>query len=52
LEGVSSVSIEGMLRKKLVVNAKKGFVSDFPVSLDFTVKDPVHWRSRIENASK
>jgi DNA-directed RNA polymerase subunit RPC12/RpoP len=52
LEGVSSVSIEGRLGKKLVVNAKKGFVSNFPVRLDFTVKDPVQWQSRIENASK
>jgi hypothetical protein len=46
------VSIEGRLGKKLVVNAKKGFVSNFPVSLDFTVKDPAQWQSRIENASK
>jgi ribosomal protein S27AE len=52
LGGVSSVSIEGMLGKKLVVNAKKGFVSDFPVSLDFTVKDPVQWQSRIKSTSE
>lgn len=52
LEGVSSVSIEGRLGKKLVVNAKKGFVSNFPVSLDFTVKDPVQWQSRIKSTSE
>lgn len=52
LEGVSVVSIEGMLGKKFVVNAKKGYVSDFPVRLDFTVKDPPQWQNMIEKASK
>lgn len=47
LEGVSSVSVEGMLGKKLVVYAKKGFVSDFPVRLDFSVKEPEQWQGRL-----
>jgi ribosomal protein S27AE len=48
LEGVSSIAIEGMLIKKLVVYAKKGFVSDFPVRLDFSVKEPEQWQGRIK----
>jgi ribosomal protein S27AE len=52
LDGVSSTSVEGMLGKKLVVYAKKGFVSDFPVRLDFSVKDPERWRSMINSASE
>ncbi|MGA2309382.1 MAG: hypothetical protein ABSG57_07530 [Candidatus Bathyarchaeia archaeon] len=51
LEGVSSVSVEGMLGKKLVVYAKKGFVSDFPVRLDFSVKEPALWQGRITAAA-
>ena len=46
------MSIEGRLGKKLVVNAKKGSVSNFPVSLDFTVKDPVQCQSRIKSTSE
>ncbi len=52
LDGVSSTSVEGMLGKKLVVYVKKGFVSDFPVRLDFSVKDPEQWQSVINSASE
>ena len=37
--------------KKLVVYAKKGFVSDFPVRLDFSVKEPTLWQGRITAAA-
>jgi ribosomal protein S27AE len=47
LEGVSSSSVEGVLGKKLAVYVKKGFVSDFPVRLDFNVKEPAQWQGRI-----
>jgi ribosomal protein S27AE len=50
LEAVSSISVEGILSKKLVVYAKKGFVSDFPVRLDFSVKEPEQWQGRIRAA--
>lgn len=51
LEAVSSVTVEGMLGKKLVVYAKKGFVSDFPVRLDFSVNEPTLWQGRITAAA-
>jgi hypothetical protein len=47
LEGVSNVTTEGTIGKKLVVYAKSGFVSDFPVRLDFSVRDPKQWQSSI-----
>jgi hypothetical protein len=52
LDGVSSTSVEGILAKKLVVYAKKGFVSDFPVRLDFSIKNPEQWQSMINSASE
>jgi ribosomal protein S27AE len=52
IEGISSTSIEGMLGKRLVVYAKKGFVSDFPVRLDFSVRDPAQWQSTIIGTSE
>lgn len=52
LEGVANVSVEGMLQRKLVVYAKKGFVSSFPVRLDFSVQDPAQWQGRIMSALK
>lgn len=52
LEGISNVSVEGTLQKKVVVYAKKGFISSFPVHLEFLVKDPVQWQNRIISSSK
>lgn len=52
LEGVANVSVEGAFVKKLVVSAKKGFVSTFPVRLDFSVKEPAQWQNRIMSAVK
>jgi hypothetical protein len=52
LEGVSSVTAEGTIGKKLVVYAKSGFVSDFPVRLDFSVRDPKQWQGLITSTSK
>lgn len=52
LEGVVNVSVEGTFIKKLVVSAKKGFVSNFPVRLDFLVKEPTRWQNRIISALK
>jgi ribosomal protein S27AE len=51
LEAVSNVSAEGKLGKKLVVYAKKGFISDFPARLDFSVKEPLLWQDRIAAAT-
>ena len=51
LEAVSSASSEGRLGKKLVVYAKKGFISDFPARLDFSVKEPSVWQDRITAAT-
>ncbi len=52
LEGISNTSVEGTLQKKLVVYAKKGYVSSFPVRLDFLVRDPVQWQSSIISSVK
>jgi hypothetical protein len=52
LEGVANVAVEGTLAKRLIVYARKGFVSSFPVRLDFSVKDPVHWKERILSTSE
>ena len=52
LEGVANVSVEGTFAKKLVVYVKKGFVSSFPVRLDFLVKEPAQWQNRIISALK
>jgi hypothetical protein len=51
LEGISNVSVEGMLQKKLVVYAKKGFISSFPVHLEFLVKDPIQWQNNMMSSS-
>jgi len=50
LEAVSNVSIEGTFPKKLVVYAKKGYISSFPVRLDFLVKEPKQWADKIASA--
>lgn len=52
LEGVTDVSVEGILIKRVVIYAKKGFVSNFPVRLDFSVKEPSIWQEKIISAVK
>lgn len=52
LEGISNTSIEGTFQKKLVVHAKKGFVSSFPVHLEFLVKNPLQWQNKIMSMLK
>ena len=52
LEGISNVSVEGTFKKKVVVHAKKGFVSSFPIHLEFIVKDPSQWQSKIMSSFK
>jgi hypothetical protein len=52
LEGLEHVSVEGRFTKRLAVYAKKGFVSSFPVRLDFFVEDPQQWQNRIAVASR
>lgn len=52
LEGISNVSVEGTFQKKLVVHAKKGFVSSFPIHLEFIVKDPLQWQNNIMSSFK
>jgi DNA-directed RNA polymerase subunit RPC12/RpoP len=52
LEGISDTSIEGTFQKKFVVHAKKGFVSSFPVNLEFLVKNPRQWQNNIMSALK
>ena len=52
LEGISNVSVEGTFKKKVVVHAKKGFVSSFPIHLEFIVKDPLQWQSKIMSSFK
>jgi len=52
LEGITNISVEGMLQRRLVVYAKKGFVSSFPVCLDFSVQNPAQWQGRIMSAAK
>jgi len=52
LEGISDVSVEGTFKKKVVVHAKKGFVSSFPIHLEFIVNDPLQWQSKIMSSFK
>jgi ribosomal protein S27AE len=52
LDGIASVSVEGTLSKKLVVYAKKGFISDFPTRLEFSVRNPIQWQSKVNSSIK
>jgi hypothetical protein len=52
LEGVNNVLIQGTFGKRLVVATKPGFVSSFPVRLDFLVKDPALWQNQIMSAMR
>jgi ribosomal protein S27AE len=50
--GIASVSAEGTLMKKLAVYAKKGFVSNFPTRLEFSVENPLQWQDKVTSAIK
>ena len=52
LEGISDASIESAFLRgeKLVVNVKKGFISNFPTRLEFSIKNPSQWREKIISA--
>jgi len=50
--GIANVSVEGTLMKKLVVYAKKGYVSDFPTRLEFSVGNPLQWQNKIMSSIK
>jgi ribosomal protein S27AE len=54
LEGVSDASIESafMRGQKLVLNVKKGFISNFPTRLEFFVKNASLWREKIISSAK
>jgi ribosomal protein S27AE len=52
LEGVSNISIEGTIQKKLVVYAKKDFISSFPIHLEFLVKNPSEWKDKVTASVK
>lgn len=50
LEGITNASIEGMISRRLIVYTKKGFISSFPVRLDFSVGDPARWQNSVLSA--
>jgi ribosomal protein S27AE len=54
LEGISDTSIEKafLSGQKLIVNVKKGFISNFPVRLEFSVKNPTVWQGKITSSVK
>jgi len=52
LEGIGRVSVEGTLTKKLVVYAKKGFISNFPTHLEFSVRNPLQWQDKVMSFTK
>lgn len=51
-EGIARVSVEGVLTKKLMVYAKKGFASNFPIRLEFSVENPLLWQDRVMSSIK
>jgi ribosomal protein S27AE len=52
LEAISNVCIEGRFKKILIVCAKRGFISDFPARLDFSVNVPETWQAKIKETSE
>ena len=53
LEGISDSFVEGAFRKKLVVIAKPGFFGkDVAGRLEFSVRDPYSWQSRLVEIRK
>jgi len=52
LEGITNASVEGTLMKKLVVYAKKGFVSNFPTRIEFSIGNPLKWQDKIMSSIK
>jgi ribosomal protein S27AE len=43
---------EGTFAERLAIYARKGFVSSFPLRLDFSVKEPLLWQDRLVSALK